>query len=74
MLIFREIYRSLYELLNPLERVYLYGFIALQLYTGLVHGLVFGDLLEFLPLLLTSVYCATGVMYGWILAMYACLR
>lgn len=58
---------SLYELLNPLERVYLYGFIALQLYTGLVHDLVFNGL-EFLPLLLTSVYCATGVMYGWLLA------
>ncbi|KAI9310274.1 glycosyltransferase family 57 protein [Dichotomocladium elegans] len=62
------------SILKPIEVLYLTGFALLQLYTGVIHEIVFPARLEFLPLLMTSVYCAAGVMYGWVLAMYACIR
>ncbi|EEH57901.1 uncharacterized protein MICPUCDRAFT_32727 [Micromonas pusilla CCMP1545] len=40
-----------------------YGLPALELYVSVGHRLVFGeDALEFLPLMLTSTYCAVGVV------------
>jgi alpha-1,3-glucosyltransferase len=43
------------------------GFIVLQFITGIVHQIIYKDgKYPFLPLLLTSVYCAFGVMYSWI--------
>ena len=38
----------------------------LILYCSLIHGLVFGDAYEFLPLMFTSSYSAVGVVGGWI--------
>lgn len=53
---------------------YLLGLVGIQMYTSTMHPVLFGaNRLEFLPLLLTSVYCAMGIMYGWAMAMYAYL-
>jgi alpha-1,3-glucosyltransferase len=53
-------------ILNPLERLYLVGLIALQLYTDVLHTVIFGTgKLEFLPLMMISIYSAVGVCYGW---------
>lgn len=53
---------------NILERVYCLGFIPLFLYTEILHNQmpVLKERLPFLPLLLTSVYCALGVFYFWV--------
>ncbi|KAI5779723.1 dolichyl pyrophosphate Glc1Man9GlcNAc2 alpha-1,3-glucosyltransferase [Geopyxis carbonaria] len=39
--------------------------VPLVVYTSLVHGLVFGERYEFLPLMFTSSYCALGVLGSW---------
>ncbi|KAI9491216.1 Dolichyl pyrophosphate Glc1Man9GlcNAc2 alpha-1,3-glucosyltransferase [Zychaea mexicana] len=60
------------SVLQPVELLYLSGLVALQLYSSVVHELLFVGDLQFLPLLLTSVYCGAGVMYGYLLAMNNC--
>jgi alpha-1,3-glucosyltransferase len=49
------------------ESVYLLGIVPLEAYCMFVHS-YFGlaDKLPFLPLMLTSVYCAVGVVYCWL--------
>ncbi|KAG0323871.1 glycosyl transferase [Dissophora globulifera] len=60
--------RSMLRHYTALERLYLFGTIPVQLYVNLVHEAVFGqDTLAFLPLMITSVYAAVGVVYGWLL-------
>ncbi|KAI8350594.1 glycosyltransferase family 57 protein [Choanephora cucurbitarum] len=58
------------NLLSVIELYYLLGFFFLQAYTGCLHDLLFGQNLEFLPLMLTSLYCAVGIVYGWGLLMW----
>ncbi|ORY89260.1 family 57 glycosyltransferase [Leucosporidium creatinivorum] len=59
-------------LVDYAETFYLYGFIALQLYVGVVHEWIFPSpevikpSMEFLPLMLTSLYCALGVVWAWL--------
>lgn len=48
-----------------LYRVYLAGFVLLELYCTLGHTALLGDRLPFVPLLLTSVYCAVGFTWVW---------
>lgn len=54
------------------QRAYLLGLVPLELYCAFGHRLlctaVLGDggRLPFLPLLLTSVYCAVGVVAAWV--------
>ncbi|CAI2163101.1 18094_t:CDS:2 [Funneliformis geosporum] len=48
------------------ENIYMYGFIVLQFFTGIAHYIIYNDQYPFLPLLITSVYCAIGIMYSWI--------
>ncbi|GAA6048612.1 hypothetical protein JCM3770_002056 [Rhodotorula araucariae] len=100
----RVVYRPLPGLLSMLvdkaEALYLIGFFALQLYTSLLHSLLFPSApvpaaasgvitcaasavangtctgaspagaseasMEFLPLMLTSVYCAVGIVWSWV--------
>lgn len=58
--------RPLKNLLSAIEVNYLYGLIFLQFYTGFVHDMVFGSgQLPFLPLMITSLYCSIGILYGW---------
>ena len=54
-------------LIDIAEYMYVYGFIILQFFTGIVHQIIYGNKqYPFLPLLITSIYCAFGVMYSWI--------
>lgn len=57
---------------NALERLYCTGFGPLFLYTETLHRHieVAANRLPFLPLLLTSVYCAFGVLYFWTIVTY----
>lgn len=63
-------FRSLFNFrFNVLERIYCLGFGPLFLYTEILHHRIPVAALarlEFLPLLLTSVYCALGVFYFWL--------
>ena len=54
--------------LSPLQLLFVCILLLIQFYCLFVHGL-FGFLsrLEFLPLLLTSVSCAVGVVWSWLL-------
>jgi hypothetical protein len=46
-------------------RLYLAGFVVLELYCTLGHRFLLGERLPFVPLMLTSVYCALGVTWVW---------
>jgi alpha-1,3-glucosyltransferase len=48
-----------------LYRVYLAGFVLLELYCALGHRALLWDRLPFVPLMLTSVYCAVGATWTW---------
>ena len=52
--------------LAALEVAYLVGFFPLELYASFAHEVVAGSALPFLPLLLTSVYCAVGITWVWL--------
>ncbi|KAI8071536.1 glycosyltransferase family 57 protein [Gongronella butleri] len=65
------LHTKLRRMLSNVERLYLLGLVALVGYVGAGHTLIFGDRLEFLPLMVTSVYCAVGIVYSWLLMMYA---
>lgn len=53
--------------LNVLQSLYLYGLIGLCLYENILHSFLGLDkTLPFLPLMMTSVYCALGVVFYWI--------
>lgn len=48
-----------------LYRVYLAGCVVLELYCSLGHRALLSDRLPFVPLMLTSVYCAVGFTWTW---------
>lgn len=52
-------------LLSWLQRVYMLGFVGLEVLVNGVHPMVLGTRLPFLPLMMTSVYCALGVTWVW---------
>ncbi|XP_024017012.1 probable dolichyl pyrophosphate Glc1Man9GlcNAc2 alpha-1,3-glucosyltransferase isoform X2 [Morus notabilis] len=51
---------------NWVEKSYLTGIIVVEIGGQFLHPLFFGDKLPFVPLMLTSIYCAIGIMYSWI--------
>ena len=57
--------RTKHELLSRWDRVYLLGLIAVEFYGAALHAWV-APRLEFLPLMLTSVYCTLGLARGWL--------
>ncbi|CAK9818052.1 Probable dolichyl pyrophosphate Glc1Man9GlcNAc2 alpha-1,3-glucosyltransferase [Anthophora plagiata] len=61
-------------LLYSHEYVYVTILPVLTVYETIFHKLIFGDKLPFLPLAITSVYCAIGVIYSWIVYYYMFLR
>ena len=62
------------QLLYFHEYIYVIILPILTVYETVLHKLIFGDKLPFLPLAITSIYCATGVLYSWILYYYMFLR
>ncbi|XP_015119178.1 probable dolichyl pyrophosphate Glc1Man9GlcNAc2 alpha-1,3-glucosyltransferase [Diachasma alloeum] len=55
------------SLLKIHEWLYVAVLPLVTLYETLIHRIVFGEKLPFLPLAGTSVYCAIGVLYSWLL-------
>lgn len=53
-------------LLDRFSVLYIVVSIPLLLYTSLLHQLIFGQNLEFLPLMFTSTYSAVGVVGSWL--------
>ena len=53
------------RLLARREAAYLAGLPALEVFGAVVHPLLLRRRLPFLPLLLTSVYCACGMSWAW---------
>lgn len=53
-------------LLDRFSSFYIALSIPLIAYCSLVHGIVFGDKYEFLPLMFTSSYSALGVVSSWV--------
>ncbi|KAF8895921.1 glycosyltransferase family 57 protein [Mucidula mucida] len=67
-----ELPRSLYYVvLDIVERLYLVGFIVLQLFLSYWYiSRGSGEQMQFLPLMITSVYCAIGQIWGFIRLLY----
>jgi alpha-1,3-glucosyltransferase len=61
-------------LLRWYENIYLFGLILLEIYNLFIHT-AFGLAVKFpfLPLLLTSVYCAVGILWSWLLFYHSVL-
>jgi alpha-1,3-glucosyltransferase len=53
-------------LLDRFSVMYTAVAIPLIAYTSILHGLVFKERYEFIPLMLTSAYCALGVVGSWV--------
>ncbi|PIN16113.1 Glucosyltransferase - Alg8p [Handroanthus impetiginosus] len=49
-----------------LGKSYLFGLFVVEIWGQFLHPIVFGDRLPFLPLMMTSIYCAVGTVYSWI--------
>ncbi|KAM8976757.1 dolichyl pyrophosphate Glc1Man9GlcNAc2 alpha-1,3-glucosyltransferase [Pelodytes ibericus] len=63
----KALFRKEGPLLSWLETLYLYGLVPLEVFCEVVYPLSpWEQRLPFIPLLLTSVYCAVGVGYAWI--------
>lgn len=58
--------KARFFLLDRFSTLYIAVSIPLILYCSLLHQIVFGQRLEFLPLMFTSSYCAVGVVGSWI--------
>ena len=54
------------SIIISLERIYLGGLVVIEIYGQCFHPFLFGSSLPFLPLMLTSVYCAVGMVYFWL--------
>ncbi|XP_022079584.1 probable dolichyl pyrophosphate Glc1Man9GlcNAc2 alpha-1,3-glucosyltransferase isoform X2 [Acanthaster planci] len=53
--------------LSTIETLYILGLVPLFIYKNLLHSMVPSlQRYEFLPLMLTSVYCALGITYAWL--------
>lgn len=53
-------------LLRPLERLYLWGLVPLEVAASWVlPHTALGDRLPFLPLAAVSLYCSAGMVWGW---------
>ena len=61
-------------LLYSYEYLYIINLPVLTVYETIVHKLIFHDKLPFLPLALTSIYCAVGITYSWVVYYYMFLR
>ncbi|XP_036149729.1 uncharacterized protein LOC105830502 [Monomorium pharaonis] len=62
------------HLLRLHEWLYVISLPLVTIYEVMLHKLLLGDKLPFLPLAFTSIYCAIGVTYCWILYYYTYLQ
>eukprot|EP00897_Mesotaenium_endlicherianum_P001272 jgi/Mesen1/1172/ME000124S00207 len=53
------------SLMTGWKLLYLCGLVVNEVYGQFLHRLIWRGRLPFLPLLLTSVYCAAGISYAW---------
>lgn len=60
--------------LGGIEKSYLLGLVVIEIWGQLLHPLLFGDKLPFVPLMLISIYCGIGIMYSWIWQLKWILR
>ena len=56
--------------LSACEWFYIGGLPIITIYETVLHKMIFNDKLPFLPLAATSIYCAIGVVYSYILYYY----
>ncbi|MEQ2249257.1 hypothetical protein ILYODFUR_027537 [Ilyodon furcidens] len=71
----RKLHRAQGSLLRPLEVVYLLGLVAVAIACEFIFPLSpWQQKLPFLPLLVTSVYCAAGVSYSFLRLYVTLLR
>ncbi len=61
------------NLFSVVEEVYLYGILVIMFISSYLLP-TFAPHLAFLPLMLTSVYCAVGMVYWWNLCLYQNIR
>ncbi|XP_078246328.1 dolichyl pyrophosphate Glc1Man9GlcNAc2 alpha-1,3-glucosyltransferase isoform X2 [Pogona vitticeps] len=63
----KAVFRKQGPLLNWLETIYLTGLIPLEIFCEIIFPFTaWMPKFPFLPLMLTSVYCALGIMYAWL--------
>ncbi|XP_043786213.1 probable dolichyl pyrophosphate Glc1Man9GlcNAc2 alpha-1,3-glucosyltransferase [Apis laboriosa] len=62
------------DLLYSYEYIYVFTLPILTVYETIIHKIIFGEALPFLPLALTSIYCAIGIIYSWIFYYYMFLQ
>ncbi|XP_056386057.1 probable dolichyl pyrophosphate Glc1Man9GlcNAc2 alpha-1,3-glucosyltransferase [Hyla sarda] len=63
----KALFRKEGKLLNCVEALYVFGLVPLGLLCEVIYPLTpWQQRLPFIPLLLTSVYCALGIAYSWI--------
>ncbi|KIY67436.1 glycosyltransferase family 57 protein [Cylindrobasidium torrendii FP15055 ss-10] len=82
VIVYQSISKRVYELpgtfalaiLDIVERLYLAGFILLQAFLTVWHLAKPQEQYAFLPLMLTSVYCAVGMVWGFVRLMYIYLN
>ena len=56
--------------LHLLEKLYIGLLLFVTFYETILHKLIFQDKLPFLPLAITSIYCALGVLYSYVKYYY----
>ncbi|CBQ68017.1 related to glucosyltransferase [Sporisorium reilianum SRZ2] len=71
--VFRPVQSNVGILVHRLETLYLWGFVVLQVYVSVVHPMedtaaAASSSMEFLPLMMVSVYCSVGVIWAWLRA------
>ncbi|KAG9134112.1 hypothetical protein Leryth_004799 [Lithospermum erythrorhizon] len=47
-------------------KCYLLGLVLVEVWGQVLHPIVFGSMLPFLPLMMISTYCAIGILYSWV--------
>lgn len=60
--------------LNYVEKSYLLGLLLVEVWGQFLHTTLLGSRLQFLPLMMISIYCSFGMMYSWIWQLNRIIR